>query len=79
MDGVYSADPVKDPSARKFDRMTYRQALDKDLGFMDRSALCICREIGVPIIVFNIFEQDGLKRVTLGENIGTVLEGETDD
>jgi uridylate kinase len=46
---------------------------------MDRSALCICRETRIPIIVFNIFEQDGLKRVALGESIGTVVEGETDD
>jgi len=79
VDGVYSADPVKDSSARRFDRITYRQALEQELGFMDRSALCICHETGIPIIVFNIFEQDGLKRVTLGESIGTVVEGETDD
>jgi uridylate kinase len=79
VDGVYSADPVKDSTARKFNRITYRQALEKELGFMDRSALCICHETGVPIIVFNIFEQDGLKRVSLGESIGTVVEGEADD
>jgi uridylate kinase len=79
VDGVYSADPVKDESARKFERITYRRALEQELGFMDRSALCICHETGIPIIVFNIFEQDGLKRVALGESIGTVVEGETDD
>jgi uridylate kinase len=79
VDGVYSSDPVKDSAARKFDRITYQQALEQELGFMDRSALCICHETGIPIIVFNIFEQDGLKRVTLGESIGTVVEGEIDD
>jgi uridylate kinase len=79
VDGVYSADPVKDTSARRFDRITYRQALEQELGFMDRSALCICHETGIPIIVFNILERDGLRRVALGENIGTVVEGEVDD
>jgi uridylate kinase len=79
VDGVYSTDPVKDSAARKFDRITYQQALQQELGFMDRSALCICHETGIPIIVFNIFERDGLKRVVLGEDIGTVVEGVIDD
>jgi uridylate kinase len=79
VDGVYSADPVKDPDARKFERITYKEALEQDLGFMDRSALCICHETGIPIMVFNIFTENCLKRVTLGENIGTVVEGAIDD
>jgi uridylate kinase len=79
VDGVYSADPVKDRAARKFERISYKRALDLELGFMDRSALCICHETGIPIIVFNIFEKDALKRVADGENIGTVVEGATDD
>jgi uridylate kinase len=79
VDGVYSADPVKDSKARKFDRITYKQALEQELGFMDRSALCICHETSIPIIVFNIFQEDGLRRVILGENIGTVVEGAIDD
>jgi uridylate kinase len=79
VDGVYSADPAKDPTARKFDRITYQQALERELGFMDRSALCICHETGIPIIVFNIFDKDGLRRVASGESIGTVVEGVIDD
>ena len=79
VDGVYSADPMKDSRARKFDRITFKEAIEKDLGFMDRSALYICRETSIPVIVFNILEEDGLRRVVLGEKIGTVVEGAIDD
>jgi uridylate kinase len=79
VDGVYSADPVEDSTARKFERITYREALAQELGFMDRSALCICHETGIPIIVFNIFQENGLERVVSGETIGTVVEGAADD
>jgi uridylate kinase len=79
VDGVYSADPVKDSSARKFERITYQQALQRELGFMDRSALYICNETSIPIIVFNIFQEDAMRRIALGESIGTVVEGIIDD
>jgi uridylate kinase len=79
VDGVYSADPVKDSRASKYDHITFTEALEKDLGFMDKTALCICREASIPVIVFDVHSEDGLKRVVLGEKIGTVVEGAIDD
>jgi uridylate kinase len=79
VDGVYTADPVRDSKARKFERITFRDAIERELGFMDRSALWICSQANIPVIVFDILEKDGLKRVVLGEKIGTVVEGGSDD
>jgi uridylate kinase len=79
VDGVYSSDPLKDPSAKRFDKITYRQALDMNLTFMDRSALFICSETGIPIVVFDILREDNLRRAIMGESIGTVVEGAIDD
>jgi uridylate kinase len=79
VDGVFSADPVKDPAARRFERITYRKALEQELGFMDRSALCICQETRIPIIVFNIFKEGALRRAAEGADVGTVVEGAGDD
>jgi uridylate kinase len=75
VDGVYSADPVKDSRAERFERITFQEAIRLELGFMDRSALAICSQNNVPVIVFNINEEDSLRRVALCENIGTVVEG----
>ncbi len=75
VDGVYTADPVHDSKAEKFQRITFKEAMKKELGFMDSSALWICSRTNIPVIVFNILEKNGLKRVALGEKIGTVVEG----
>ncbi|MFH1313211.1 MAG: UMP kinase [Candidatus Eisenbacteria bacterium] len=74
VDGVYTADPVKDPKAEKFERITFRDAMKRELGFMDSSALWICSQTNIPVIVFNILEKDGLKKAARGEKIGTVVE-----
>ena len=79
VDGVYSADPAVDAGARRFDRITFQEAMQMELGFMDRSALCICSQTDIPIVVFNIHEEDSLKRAVLGESIGTVVEGVSHD
>jgi uridylate kinase len=79
VDGVYSSDPNMDPAARRFDRISFRRAMAEDLGFMDRSALCICSRAEIPVIVFNIYESDSIRRVARDGDIGTVVEGVRDD
>jgi uridylate kinase len=79
VDGVYSADPAVDAGAQRFDRISFQEAMHMELGFMDSSALCICSQTDIPIVVFNIHEKDSLKRVVLGESIGTVVEGVSHD
>ena len=71
VDGVYTADPNKDPSAKKFDRLTFREALDKDLQVMDLTAFTMCRENDMPIMVFDLFKEGNLQRAVRGEKIGT--------
>jgi len=78
VDGVYSADPVRDPGARRFKSIAIRDAINRDLGFMDKSALCLCNEADVPIVVFNVFDKDSIVRVVAGEKIGTIVAGVTD-
>ncbi len=75
MDGIYSADPVKDKHAVRFDRITYNEVIDKQLNVMDATAITFCRENRIPIIVFKLLEPGAMKRVILGENIGSIVEG----
>jgi uridylate kinase len=79
VDGVYSADPVVDRKARRFERLTFEDALRLDLGFMDRPSLCLCREAGVPVVVFDIFEKDSIRRAARGDIIGTIVAGVSND
>jgi uridylate kinase len=79
VDGVYTADPVHDREARKFESITFADAIKRGLGFMDSSALWISSQTNIPVIVFGILEEDGLKRAACGEKIGTVVQGGTDD
>jgi uridylate kinase len=74
VDGVYSADPEKDPSAEKFDEITFEEAISKNLRVMDQTAFSMCLENRLPIIVFNMNEKGNLKRVILGESIGTLVK-----
>ncbi|OYQ75459.1 UMP kinase [Wohlfahrtiimonas sp. G9077] len=73
VDGVYSADPNKDPDAVRYDQVSYKEALAKDLGVMDATALVMCRENKLPIRVFNIFNPGDLVRTVCGEDIGTLV------
>lgn len=71
VDGVYTADPKLDPKARRIDRVTFKEALDRDLRIMDRTAFTLCMENDMPIMVFNMFEEGNLERAARGEPIGT--------
>jgi uridylate kinase len=71
VDGVYTADPEKDPSAEKFDRLSFREALDRDLKVMDRTAFTLCMENHMPIMVFDMFTAGNMERAVRGEAIGT--------
>jgi uridylate kinase len=75
VDGVYSADPRKNPRAKKLDRLTYQQALTQHLGVMDATALTLCEENRMPIIVFNLQAERSVERAILGEPIGTYING----
>jgi uridylate kinase len=71
VDGVYSADPTKDRTATKFRRITFQEALDRDLRVMDRTAFTLCMENDMPIMVFDMFVPGNIERAVRGEDIGT--------
>lgn len=73
VDGVYDSDPEKNPTAKKFDRITFTEAIDRNLRVMDPTAFTLCRENRLPIIVFDVNEKNNLRRIVLGENIGSVV------
>lgn len=74
VDGVYSADPVKDPGAVFYQRLTYNQALQEGLEVMDATAIVLCRDNGVPMRVVNIYEPGALMRLISGDEIGSLVE-----
>jgi uridylate kinase len=76
VDGVYSDDPHKNPKAKKFDRLTYLDVLNKGLGVMDVTAISMCMEHKLPIIVFSLRQEGNILRAVSGESIGTVVGGE---
>jgi uridylate kinase len=76
VDGVYSADPMKDPSAVKFDSLSYIDVLQKGLQVMDATATSLCMDNNLPIIVFDITTRGNIKKVVMGEHIGTIVKGE---
>ncbi|MBI5863681.1 MAG: UMP kinase [Planctomycetes bacterium] len=73
VDGVYSADPKKDPSARLYHKLTYNEVIDGRLRVMDVSAVDVCQQHNVPIVVFNLFTPGTMRRVVLGEDLGTFV------
>jgi uridylate kinase len=73
VDGIYTADPVKDPTAKRYDRITYSEALAKRLQVMDSAAFSLCMDNKVPIIVFDMMPPDNIKRAVLGEPVGTLV------
>lgn len=75
VDGIYTADPEKDPTATKFDNITFTEVYEKGLNVMDLTAFTLCNENKLPIVVFNMDAGDNLKRVVEGETIGTLVEG----
>ncbi len=73
VDGIYTADPKKDPSATRFDTISFDEAISRNLAIMDTTAFALCRDRKLPIKVFSIFKAGALKRVVLGENEGTLV------
>jgi len=73
VDGVYTADPKKDPLATRFARISFDEAIGRGLGVMDATAFALCRDQKLPINVFSIFKTGALKRVVLGEDEGTLV------
>jgi len=76
VDGVYDEDPKLNSNANKFEHITYLNAIEKRLGVMDSTALSLCMENNVPIIVFDLFQQGNLSRIVEGKKIGTLVSEE---
>jgi uridylate kinase len=74
VDGIYDADPVKSPKARKFDRLTYLEVLQRGLRVMDTTAISLCMDNHLPIIVYDLKRPGNLRRVVQGEAIGTLVK-----
>jgi uridylate kinase len=73
VDGIYTADPVRDPNATKLARLDYMEVLNRGIEVMDNTALTLCMDNGVPIVVFDLLKEGNLERVILGEEIGTLV------
>ncbi len=73
VDGVYTADPEKDPAATKFDRISYDEVLSRGLKVMDLTATALCKENNMPIYVFNMDEEGNLRRMLEGDSVGTLV------
>jgi uridylate kinase len=73
VDGVYSSDPMLDKNAKRFDELSYDTVIESKLGVMDANAIVLCRDQGMPIRVFNVFDEGGLMRLVTGEPIGTII------
>jgi uridylate kinase len=76
VDGVYDRDPMKDTSATMFSRLTFFEVIEKGLAVMDTTAVTLCMENRLPIVVFNLKDNDNIKRIVLGEALGTIVEGD---
>lgn len=76
VDGVYTADPLKDPRARRYVRLTFTEALTRRLKIMDAAAFSLCMDNHIPIVVFNFFKRDEILRVLAGQPVGTLVSGE---
>jgi uridylate kinase len=78
VDGIYTADPVKDPTATRLHHLTYMEVLNRGLEVMDNTALTLCMDNGTPIIVFDLLAEGSIERVVLGEDIGTRVDADGD-
>jgi len=74
VDGIYDQDPVRHPEARKFPRLTYFEVIEKSLRVMDSTAVTMAMEQNIPIIVFKLLQRGNMKKVVLGQEVGTVVE-----
>jgi uridylate kinase len=74
VNGIYTADPEKDPTAVKYDNISFKECIDKNLKIMDMTAFTLCMENKLPIIVFDMNEEGNLKRLVCGEKVGTLVK-----
>lgn len=74
VDGVYNSDPKKNPQAKKYEQLSFGEALEKQLGVMDMTAFALCRDNNLPIVVFNIQKSDNIKKAVMGEQVGTLVQ-----
>jgi len=77
VDGIYDADPKKNPGARKYDKISYNEALTKRLQVMDSTSFSLCMDNNIPIIVFDMMEPENIKRAVRGEKVGTLVTSES--
>jgi len=73
VDGIYTSDPKKNPDATKYQQLSFREAVELQLGVMDITAMSMCMEHNLPIVVFNYHEKGNIRRVVQGDNIGTLV------
>ena len=78
VDGIYDSDPKKNPAAKRYAEISYIEALQRQLKVMDAPAFSLCMENRMPIIVFNVFKPSNLKRVVMGEKVGTIVKSTAD-
>jgi len=76
VDGVYSADPEVDAQAQRFDELTYLDVIDKRLKVMDSTAIALSMDNNIPIVVFDLTKRENLKKIVLGEKVGTIIRGQ---
>ncbi|WP_456456376.1 UMP kinase [Thermovibrio sp.] len=76
VDGIYTADPLKDKNARKLDKLSYKDVITNGIKVMDSAAVSLCMENNIPIVVFDVRKPGNLKKVVLGEEVGSLVEGE---
>lgn len=75
VDGVYDMDPKLHPEAKKYDRLTYKQVIEQDLKVMDITAITLCKDNDIPIIVFGLDGEGNIRKAILGESNGTIIDG----
>ena len=75
VDGVYSADPKKDPNAKRYEKISYLDVINQNLQIMDQTAITLCRDNQIDICVFNMSQEGNIARAVQGENIGTIISG----
>lgn len=73
VDGVYSDDPLKNPNAKRYDYLTYKKVLQDGLQVMDATAICLCQDQGMPLQIFDMAAPHALKKIVLGERVGTIV------
>jgi uridylate kinase len=76
VDGIYTADPMKDKNAKKLDKLSYKDVITNGIKVMDSAAVSLCMENNIPIVVFDVRKPGNLKKVVLGEAVGSLVEGE---